>query len=123
METNTVSQNDLRTRLNDMLAMLAEGKFLETMEEFLHDDAVLQEGNDEPKRGKKLNMDLEAKLLADVVKFGGYKVSSIGVGEDHTYYEAVLEFTLKDGTEVSMQQCVVDTWLDGKIIHERFYHA
>ncbi len=113
----------LQSSLDAMLALLAEGKFLEAMEEFLADDVVLQEGQEEPKVGKAHCMELEAKMLEDVATFGGYVVSSTGVGEDTTYYQAVMSYTLKDGTDVKVDQCVVDTWRDGKIVSQRFYHA
>ncbi len=113
----------LKTSLESMLDMLAEGKFLEAMDEFLHDDVVLQEGESEPKHGKAHCMAFEAKVLEDVAKFGGYRVSSIGYGDDTTYYQAIMEYTIKDGTEVRVDQCVVDQWRDGKIVSQRFYHA
>ncbi len=124
MQTQTTMTTDeLKTALAELHGLLAEGKFLEAMEKFLDDDVTLQEANDEPKRGKAFCIEAERKLLEDVASFGGYHVSKVGYGEDTTFYEAVMDFTLKDGTEVHMEQCVVDTWRDGKIVSERFYHA
>jgi len=108
------------TSLHDMLA---QGQFVEAMDRFLADDVVLQEGNDAPKHGKAAVMALEAKVLEDVAEFGGYQVSSVGAAADKTFYEAVMEYTQKDGAKVRVEQCVVDTWKDGRIVHERFYHA
>jgi hypothetical protein len=123
MTTTSMTRADLQTSLNDLHALLAEGKFLEAMDRFLDDDVVLQEGGGEPKHGKQFCMDFEAKVLEDVAAFGGYRVSSVGFGDDTTYYQAVMEYTQKDGTEVRVDQCVVDTWRDGKIVSERFYHG
>ena len=118
-----MTTDELKTALSDLHAMLAEGKFLEAMDKYLHDDVVLQEGDEEPKRGKKICMDFEAKVLENVASFGGYRVSSVGFGDDTTFYQAVMEYTQKDGKEVRVDQCVVDEWRDGKIVSERFYHA
>lgn len=118
-----MTTNELQTNLRTLHTLLGEGKFLEAMEQFLDDDVVLQEGEGEPKRGKQACIDFEAKVLEDVAAFGGYHVSSVGFGGDTTYYQAVMEYTLHDGTEVRVDQCVVDTWRDGKIVSERFYHA
>lgn len=123
MTTTSMTRADLQTSLNDLHALLAEGKFLDAMDRFLADDVVLQEGDSEPKHGKQFCMDFEAKVLEDVAAFGGYTVTSVGFGDDTTYYQAVMEYTTKDGTEVRVDQCVVDTWRDGKIVSERFYHG
>jgi hypothetical protein len=118
-----VNQDQLKTDLTDLLALLGEGKFLEAQERYLDDDVVLQEAGDEPKRGKALVMDAESKLLATVTEFRGYRVSSFAVAGDKTFYEGVMEFVTEGGKEVLVEQVVVDTWKDGKIVHERFYHA
>lgn len=117
-----MTNEELKAALADMHSLLAKGDFLEAMERYLHDDVTLQEAEDPPKQGKAYCMDLERKLLEDVAAFGGYSVSSVGFGDDITFYEAVMEYTLKDGTDVRVVQCVVDRWRDGKIISERFYH-
>ena len=121
--TDTTARPDLRTQLDELHALLAQGQFLEAMDRFLADDVVLQEGNDPPKQGKAAVMDFEAKVLEGVASFGGYRVSSSAVAGDKTFYEAVMEYTQTDGETVRVEQCVVDTWKDGRIVHERFYHA
>ena len=118
-----MTKNELETALAELHAMLAQGQFLEAMDRFLHDDVSLQEAGAEPKHGKAHCMEVEAKVLADVAAFGGYSVSAVGIGDDMTFYESVMEYTLKDGTEVRVEQCGVDRWRDGKIVSERFYHA
>ena len=119
----TMTTDELQASLTELHVLLAKGQFMESMERFLDDDVVLQEGEHEPKRGKAACMEFEEKALAEVASFGGYRVSGIGIGADTTYYQAVMEYTLKDGTEVRVDQCVVDEWRDGKIVSERFYHA
>ena len=123
MTAPTTTTSDPTSDLTALLGLLGQGKFLEAMDAYLDDDVVLQEANGEPKRGKAFCMDFEAKFLETVAEFRGYTVSSVGVGENKSFYESVLEFVQTDGKEVRMQQCVVDTWKDGKIVHERFYHA
>jgi ketosteroid isomerase-like protein len=118
-----MTTDELKNASDALHTLLSQGKFLEAMDEFLHDDVVLQEANEATKRGKKLCMDLEAKVLEDVATFGGYRVSNVGFGDDTVFYQAVMEYTQTDGKEVRVDQCVVDTWRDGKIVSERFYHA
>ena len=118
-----MTTDELKTSLAAVHSLLAKGQFLEAMDQFLDDDVVLQEMGGEPKHGKKFCMDFEAKFLEGVSAFGGYRVTSVGYADNLTFYEAVMEYTQTDGTEVSVVQCVVDEWKDGKIIKERFYHT
>lgn len=118
-----MTQQEIQAALVDLHALLAQGQFIEAMQRYLHDDIVMQEGDSEPKQGKQLCIDFEAKVLEDVAAFGGYSVSSVGFGDNTSYYQAVMEYTQKDGQQVRVDQCVVDTWRDGKIVSERFYHG
>jgi len=123
MSTTNQTEDQLQSHLTDLLAMLGQGQFLEAQTKYLSDDVVLQEGNDAPKQGKALVMDAESKLLDTVTEFRGYTVTSSAVAGDKTFYEGVMEF-VTDGTNVvRVEQVVVDTWKDGQIVHERFYHA
>ena len=123
MSTTQQTEDQLQTQLADLLAMLGKGQFLEAQTKYLADDVVLQEGNDAPKKGKALVMEAESKLLDTVTEFRGYTVTSSAVAGDKTFYEGVMEF-VTDGTNVvKVEQVVVDTWKDGQIVHERFYHA
>ena len=117
------TENEIKAALDDLLAMLAAGLFLEAQEKYLDDQAVLQEGNDPPKQGKAEVMAAESKLLETVTEFRGYTVSASAVSENKSFYEGVMEFVVEGGEVVRVEQVVVDTWVDGKIVHERFYHA
>lgn len=125
METaTTVLEQELLTKANEVTALLAEGKFIEAMEEYLDDNVQLFEGNNPAKIGKDFCLAEEKKLLDTVVAFHGYKViSGPAVKNDVTFYEAVMEFRTNDGTEHKFEQVVRTKWENGKIINERYYHV
>ncbi len=124
-ESSTINQEqEILANANAILNLLAEGKFLEAMDEYLADDVRLYEGNNPPKVGKSFCLLEEKKLLDTVVDFGGYKVlSGPAVKGDTTFYEAVMEFKTNDGVSHKFEQVVRTKWLNGKIIDERYYHA
>ncbi|MEO0527388.1 MAG: SnoaL-like domain-containing protein [Bacteroidota bacterium] len=120
----TPHEEELLINVNEVTKLLSEGKFIEAMEEYLDRDVQLIEGNNEPKIGKEFCLAEEKKLLDTVVAFHGYKViSGPSVKGDTTFYEAVMEFRTKDGTEHKFEQVVRSKWKNGKIINERYYHA
>ncbi len=108
--------------LNDLLAMLAEGKFIEGMETYFAEDVEIQEVGQPSKRGRDHAIAVEKDILAGVSEFIQYTAHSKGAGGDTTFYEATMEFKTKDGQHVIQKQAVVTTWKDGKIINERYYH-
>ncbi len=121
---NTQQELELLAKANAVTNLLAEGKFIDAMEEYLADDVQLFEGNNPAKIGKEFCLAEEHKLLDTVVAFHGYKVlSGPAVKDDTTFYEAVMEFRTNDGTEHRFEQVVRTKWQDGKIISERYYHA
>ncbi|MEK6153083.1 hypothetical protein WIW50_07480 [Flavobacteriaceae bacterium 3-367] len=124
MDTTTVQEHELLTKAKEVTALLAEGKFIEAMEEYLAEDVQLFEGNNPAKVGKDFCLAEEKKLLDTVVAFHGYKVlSGPAVKDNTTFYEAVMEFRTNDGTEHKFEQVVRTTWENGKIVNERYYHA
>ncbi|WP_420402155.1 SnoaL-like domain-containing protein [Flagellimonas sp.] len=123
MET-TIQEQELLAKANEVTALLAEGKFIEAMENYLDDNVQLFEGNNPAKVGKDFCLAEEKKLLDTVTAFHGYTViSGPAVKGDTTFYEAVMEFTTDDGTDHRFEQVVRTQWKDGKIINERYYHA
>ncbi|MEL6257941.1 MAG: ester cyclase [Pseudomonadota bacterium] len=115
-------EQDNLARLDQLLNMLAQGQFVEGMEEFFADDVQIQEMDAEPKVGKQFCIEAEKKLLETVTEFGGYRVHSKAASGDKTFYEATMEFKTSD-QHVVLNQCVVTTWKDGKIVFERYYNG
>ena len=123
MET-TIQEQELLTKANEVVELLAEGKFIEAMENYLADDVQLFEGNNPAKVGKSFTIAEEQKLLDTVTAFHGYTVTSgPAVKGDTTFYEAIMEFDTNDGTQHRFEQAVRTQWKDGKIVNERYYHA
>ena len=45
-----------------------------------------------------------------------------GVGDNVTFYEAVMDCIAANGQPVHMEQVSVAKWSNGKIVNERFYY-
>ncbi|MEJ6603563.1 MAG: hypothetical protein ACKVI3_08750 [Verrucomicrobiia bacterium] len=123
MSDNPNSPAAIESSLQGVFALLAKGAFVEAMETYLADDVVLQEANADEKRGKVFCIDAEKTLLEGVKEFHRYEVLRHGTGEGVSFYEAIMEFTTTGDERVSIEQAVVTQWRDGKIAHERYYHA
>lgn len=117
-------ENQIKKNLNHLQELLAEGKFLEAMETYLHNDVELRESNDAPKKGKQFNIDFEDNFIKTQVKeFIRYDVKDIAVNGNSSFYSAEMELKLNDGSTMLSEQVVATQWKDGKIYRERYYHA
>ncbi len=104
--------------------LLAEAKFIEAMDTYLHDDVELREANDAPKKGKQFNIDFENDFINNqLAEFIRYDVKEYAVQGNHSFYTAEMELKLKDGSTMLSEQVVATQWKDGKIYRERYYHA
>ena len=80
-----------------------------------------ENGADE-RRGKAANRAYEEAFVSNVT-FHGVALGRVLVDGDSSAYEMTLEFTPKGGGRVVQRQVAVQSWRDGKIVRETFYHA
>ena len=117
-------ENQIEKNLLHIHQLLAEAKFIEAMDTYLHDDVELREANNEPKKGKQFNLDFENDFINNqLAEFIRYDIKDYAVQGNHSFYTAEMELKLQDGTTMLSEQAVATEWKDGKIYRERYYHA
>ena len=99
------------------------GKILETFDAYYADDVVMSENKTEERVGKAKNREYELQFLGNIQDFHGAKTGRILVDGDHAAVEWSFDVTFKGGNRVVMEQVALQTWKDGKIIREDFYHG
>lgn len=115
---------NIEKNLTHIFALLKEAKFIEAMNLYLHDDVILQEANNEPKHGKAFNVKFEQDFIDNqLAEFVRYEVGNYAINGNHSFYDAIMELKLKDGTTMLSEQIIATEWKDGKIYRERYYHA
>ena len=112
-------KNQVQTVIDGILS----GKLLETFDAYYADDVVMSENRKDERIGKAANREYELKFLNNVQEFHGAKVGRVIVEGNNAAVEWTFDFTFKGGNRVVMQQVAVQTWKDGKVIREDFYHA
>ncbi len=98
------------------------GKALEAFEKFYADDVVMIEGGGETFEGKDANRKREEEFFGSVAEFHGASIGAKGYGDSVSLAEWVFDVTFKEAGRVKMEQVVVRTWQDGKVVRERFYY-
>ncbi len=114
---------DIQASVKDLNQMILEGKMMDAFEKYYADDVVMQEINMEPIVGKDANRKREIKWLDGITNFRGAEVKNAAVGDDVSMVEWFMDYSHKEYGDVKMDQVAVQTWKDGKIVKEVFYHG
>lgn len=113
----------LRDHVQAVIDGILGGKILETFDAYYADDVVMSENQKDERVGKATNRAYEVKFLESVQEFHGATVGRTIIDGDHAAVEWAFDITLKGSNRVVMEQVAVQTWKDGKIMREDFYHA
>lgn len=116
---STATQN---VRLSELFDFVREGRILDAMKEFYADDVVMEEPMYGRTVGLEANLVREQKFVESVAEFKSFEVVRMATGHDTAFYENVMEWKGADGNDYRIEQVAVQTWRDGKIVHERFYY-
>lgn len=99
------------------------GKIIETFDEFYADDVVMSENGRDERVGKAANRAYEEQFVNSIAEFHGASTGDILIHGDKAAVEWTFDFTPKGGERVLQQQVALQTWKDGKVIKEVFYHG
>lgn len=117
-----MNTQNLEQRLNDLFDYIRRGKVMEAMTEFYDKDVTMQENVNPPTIGLAANIEREKQVMSGVKEWKGFNVTASAAGHSVTFYECSMDFVTTDGQLVHTEQVVVARWLNGKIVHERYYY-
>lgn len=100
------------------------GKLLEGFEKYYAENVVMQELGEEPRVGKDANRTHEINFMQSIKDVHGSGILSFAEDAENnkTMVESWIDLTFTNGFRVKMQQVAVQTWKDGLIVNEIFYH-
>jgi ketosteroid isomerase-like protein len=118
----TTATATLQERLQDLHNHIRQGKIIEAMNEFYDRNTVMQDNANAPTKGLEANIEREKQFMSMVKEWKGFNVTATGVGDNVTFYEAIVDFVTVEGQPMHLEQVSVAKWKNGKIVHERFYY-
>lgn len=113
------------SKLKDLhLNYVNTGKLLEGFEKYYAENVVMQETGEEARVGKAVNREYENNFVASVKEIHGAGILSFAEDLENgkTMVESWMELTFQNDFRIKMQQVAVQTWADGQIVNEIFYH-
>lgn len=112
-----------RENVKAVIDGILAGKILETFDKYYADDVIMSENRKDDRVGKAANRAYEEYFVNNFV-FHGAKVGLVIVDGDTAAIEWTFELSPKAGGDRMVQsQVAVQTWKNGKIVREDFYHA
>jgi hypothetical protein len=114
----------IESHVNDLLAMVGKGQMLEAFEKYYAEDVVMQENNEPPRVGKKVNREFEIQFLGSIEAMHGGDVKNIAINEKTgvAMIQSWMDVTMKGAGRYQMEEVAVQQWKNGKIVHEKFYY-
>ncbi len=101
---------------------ISSGRILETFDAYYAPDVVMSENGADERVGFDACREYEVAFV-EGVEFHGASVGRTIVSGDHAAIEWTFEFTPKGGERLTQKQVALQSWKDGKIVREDFYHG
>ena len=99
------------------------GAIVDTFERWYADDVEMSENGADPCVGKDANREREQAFAASVAAWHGAEAHAVVIEGDRAAIEWTLDFTPKGGARSAIRQMSLQTWRDGKVVREAFYHG
>lgn len=110
-----------RSVVEDFVAMIERGEFLEALDRFYAEDMTAQENNQPPRIGRKAQVANETAALKRM-RFDSIKAASWLVDGDRVAINYVFEMTTEGGDRLRMDEIAYQLWRGDRIVSERYFY-
>ena len=113
---------DIAALERELNEMIASGQAMEAFEKFYADDVVMQENNQEARKGKDACRKYEEEFFSNVAEFHEGSLHGSAAQGDLSYSEWTFDVTFKDGSRMRNHQVAARRWKNGKVVSEQFFY-
>lgn len=110
-------------KAKDLFRMIEEGKLLEALDIYYHEDVTIITDDDNVRKGIEEARNYDKKLLKEIEEVIGGGVETITSDEDRaiTMVEFWINLKFKNGNKKTIKEVAVQYWKGERIIKENFY--
>lgn len=113
----------LRDRVQELLDFQKTNPPVEQIyERFYDENVVVQENLQPPRVGRAISIERQQRMNANVKELHDFQIGAVLVDGDRSVIEMQLEITTVDGYRIHIEELGLQTWRDGRIIHERYFY-
>jgi ketosteroid isomerase-like protein len=109
-----------RERVQALIALVEQGKFVDALQEFYHEDAIMQENDTPPRVGLANLIAHERGVMAAFQDIRTRPVDTFLMDGDRVVINWVFEFVRQDGSGFRMDELALQFWRGDRIARERF---
>ena len=111
----------IKPQVLDLINLVENGKMLAAITKYYAANVAMQENMSPPTVGFAENYARETAFYGSLKSMKA-KLVTVVVEGDRAVLNWVLDYTTADGKQYHMDEVAVQTWRDGKIVHERFIY-
>ena len=112
----------LPATLERFIARVEQNKHVEAIAEFYTDEASMQENLGEPRVGRALLMEGEARVMARARAVKSECVRPVLVNGDHVVIRWIFNFEWLDGSHGRIEELAWQRWAGEQIAQETFFY-
>ncbi len=102
-------------------ALTAQGRILESIDQYYADNCVLIEPDGASRTSKAAERAHLEGFFASLKSFESATLHGQAVGDNFSASEWTFKMTAGDGSPIIWHETLVRTWRDGKIVSEKYY--
>jgi ketosteroid isomerase-like protein len=110
-----------RAVVEDFVATIERGEFLEALSKFYAEDMTAQENTQPPRVGRAAQFANETAALKHM-RFDSIKAVSVLVDGDRVAINYVFEMTTVNGDRLRMDEVAYQVWRGAEIVSERYFY-
>lgn len=120
----SLRETPVLNRAKAMHALSLEEGVMAAFEKYYHDDVVMQENDEEPRRGKAASREFLTQWAAGIeaIHGGGIGAVTSNEADQVSIVESWIDVTFVGGKREKIQEVAIQHWKGDKIIRERFYY-
>jgi ketosteroid isomerase-like protein len=111
----------IKPQVLDLIELVQNGKMLEAISKYYADDVAMQENTAAPTVGFAENFARESAFYGSL-KSMSFRLVSVLIEGDRAALNWIFDYTTGDGQQYRMDEIAIQTWRNGKIVHERYVY-
>ena len=111
----------IKSQVLDLIRLVENGRMLEAITKYYGENVAMQENVSPPTVGFAENYARESAFYGSL-RSAKFTLASVVIDGDRAVINWVFDYTTSDGQRYRMDEIAVQTWRDGKIVHERYVY-
>ena len=111
----------IKPQVLDLIELVQNGKMLEAISKHYAEDVAMQENTAAPTVGFAENYAREAAFYGSL-RSASFRLVSVLIEGDRAALNWIFDYTIADGQQYRMDEIAIQTWRNGKIVHERYVY-